>query len=52
MNLEDRIREVLFQIGKEIKILRIDRDNTVISIDYEKYVEELKSILGEYKGTP
>lgn len=52
MNLEDRIREVLFKIGQDIQILKIDDNNTIISIDYEKYVAELKSILGEYKGTP
>jgi hypothetical protein len=52
MSLEDQIREVLFSIGKEIKILKIDNNNTVISIDYEKYVSELKSILEGYIGTP
>lgn len=52
MSLEDQIRMVLFKIGQEIKILKIDDDNTIISIDYEKYVEEMKSILGGYNGTP
>jgi hypothetical protein len=52
MSLEDQIRKVLFSIGKEIKILRIDKNNTVISIDYEKYVSELKSILEGYNTTP
>lgn len=52
MNLEDRIREVLFNLGKEIKILKIDDENMIFSIDYETYVQELKLILGEYKDTP
>lgn len=52
MSLEDQIREVLFNIGKEINIIKIDKDNTIISIDYDKYVDELKSILEGYKGTP
>jgi hypothetical protein len=52
MNLEDRIRKVLFNMGKEIKILKIDDDNMIFSIDYETYVQELKLILGEYKDTP
>lgn len=52
MNLEDQIREVLFNMGKEIKILKIDDDNMIFSIDYETYVQELKLILGEYKDTP
>jgi hypothetical protein len=52
MSLEDQIREVLFGIGKEIQILKIDNDNTIISIDYDKYVSELKSILKGYISTP
>jgi hypothetical protein len=52
MNLESRIRDVLFEIGKDIKIHKIDNDNTIIEIDYDKYVEKLKSILGEYNSTP
>lgn len=52
MSLEDQIRAVLFGLGKEIKILKIDDDNMIFSIDYEKYVSELKSILEGYKGTP
>lgn len=52
MDLENQIREVLFNIGKEIQILKIDSSNTIISIDYEKYVSELKSILEGYISTP
>jgi len=52
MDLEDQIRSVLFSIGKEIEIIKIDNENTIISIDYEKYVSELKSILEGYIGTP
>lgn len=45
MNLEDQIRIILFDIGKEIKLLKIDDDNIVIDIDYEKYVDKLKQLL-------
>jgi hypothetical protein len=45
MNIESKIRDVLFEIGKDIKIHKIDNDNTIIEIDYEKYVEKLKSIV-------
>jgi hypothetical protein len=48
MDLENEIREVLFEIGKELKIHRIDNDNFILEIDYEKYV---KSILGAIKST-
>lgn len=52
MNLEEQIKNVLFKIGQEIRLLKIDEDNIIISIDYDKYVLELKSILEGYKGTP
>ena len=52
MSLEDQIRDVLFKIGQDIQILKIDDSNTIISIDYEKYVFELKSISEGYKDTP
>lgn len=41
MSLEESIREILFNIGKEIKLLKIDDDNIVISLDYDKYVEQI-----------
>jgi hypothetical protein len=40
MPLEDQLRDILFQIGKEIKIHTIGKD-MIIEIDYEKYVAEL-----------
>jgi hypothetical protein len=48
MNLDDEIRRVLFKIGKEIKLLKIDDENIVIDINYEKYIDELKLVLQEY----
>jgi predicted hydrocarbon binding protein len=51
-SLEDGIREVLFKVGKELVLHKLDNDNFIVEIDYEKYVSELKSILGEYNSTP
>lgn len=44
-NLDDEIRDILFDIGKEIKLHKIDNDNIVIEIDYDKYVLMLKDII-------
>ena len=52
MSLEEQIEQVLFNLGKEIKILQIDNDNMILSINYEKYIAELKSILEGYITTP
>jgi len=52
MSLEEQIEQVLFNLGKEIKVLHIDNDNMILSIDYDKYIAELKSILEGYITTP
>ena len=44
MNKEDQIRQILFNIGKEIKIHTIGKD-MIIEIDYDKYVDELMAII-------
>jgi len=44
MSIEESIRNILFQIGKEIKIHTIGKD-MIIEIDYDKYVEELKRLI-------
>ena len=48
MQIKDQIELVLLEIGKSIKIHTIDKDNTIIEIDYNKYVEELFNIFNEH----
>lgn len=40
MELRTKIEEILFNIGKEIKIHTIGKD-MIIEIDYDKYTAEL-----------
>jgi hypothetical protein len=40
MELRSKIEEILFNIGKEIRIHTIGKD-MIIEIDYDKYTEEL-----------
>jgi hypothetical protein len=49
MDIEDKIRELLFQIGKEIKIHTIGKD-MIIEIDYDKYVKEFIKCYDLYKS--
>ena len=49
MSVKDQIDNVLFKIGQEIKIHKIDSDNTIIEIDYDRYSNELLRIFEEYK---
>jgi hypothetical protein len=48
MEIKKQIEDVLFDIGKSIKIHRIDKDNTIIEVDYDKYVNEILDIFKEY----
>lgn len=49
MNREEQIRDILFDLGKNIKLHKITNDNFIFEIDYEKYV---KLILGVTDSTP
>jgi hypothetical protein len=48
MDLEKEINEILFSIGKDIKIHKIDVDNTIIEIDYQKYTIEFLRMFMKY----
>jgi hypothetical protein len=45
MNLEDQIKEVLFEMGKQIKIHKIDSGNMILEIDYDKPVAQIMQLL-------
>ena len=45
MQLEDKIRDILFELGKNIKLHKITNENFIFEIDYERYVKELSSLL-------
>ena len=49
MNIKDKIDNILFKIGQEIKIHKINSDNTIIEIDYDRYSDEILKIFEEYK---
>ena len=48
MDVEKEINEILFNIGKEIKIHKVDDDNTIIEIDYQKYTVEILRVFVKY----
>lgn len=45
MSLEDDIRNILFEIGKDVKIHKLIDGNLIIDIDYEKYVQEILKLI-------
>lgn len=48
MDLEKEINSILFEMGKEIKIHKIDTDNTILEIDYQKHTIQLLRMFMKY----
>jgi hypothetical protein len=47
MSLEDEIKSILFEIGKDIKIHKLIDGNLIIDINYDKYVKQIIEILNQ-----
>lgn len=47
MDIEEQIKNILFEIGKEIKIHKLIDGNLIVDIDYEKYVQEIIKIINK-----
>lgn len=45
--LKGKIEEILFEMGKEIKIHKLVDGNLILEIDYEKYVNQILEILSD-----
>jgi hypothetical protein len=48
MNLETEIKNILFEIGKEIKVHKLIDGNLIIEIDYDKYTIDLMELMTKY----
>jgi hypothetical protein len=48
MDLEKEIKNILFNIGKDIQIHKLIDGNMIIEIDYDKYVSEIKNLIDNY----
>lgn len=48
MNLEDEIKAILFDIGKEIKVHKLIDGNLIIEIDYDKYTIDIMELFKKY----
>jgi hypothetical protein len=48
MNLEENIKDILFNIGKDIKVHKLIDGNLIIEIDYEKYTIEIMELFKKY----
>lgn len=52
MSLESDIEQVLFDIGRDVKIHKLIDGNLIIEINYEKYTEKIIEIFHRYSQKP
>ncbi len=48
MQLDAEIKKILLEVVQGIKIHKIDNDNTVLEIDYEKHTADILRVFREY----
>lgn len=46
--LEIVISSILFDMGKEIKILKIDNDNIILDVPYTEYINQILIAVDNY----
>ncbi len=51
MDIRDELGDILFCIGKESKIHRIDSQNTILDINYDKFIDQIILLFEKYKTT-
>lgn len=45
MDIREQIKQMLFELGQEIKIHKIDQENMILEIDYDKTVDKIMQLL-------
>jgi len=48
MNLENEIKNILFEIGKDIKVHKLIDGNLIVEIDYDKYTVAIMELMTKY----
>lgn len=48
MDLEKELKDILFNIGKEIKVHQVTDGHLILDIDYDKYVIEIMELFNKF----
>lgn len=48
MDLEEEIKNILLQVVQGIKIHKIDSNNTVLEVDYDKHTADILRVFRDY----
>lgn len=47
--LREELSQVLFKIGQELKVHKLDADNLIVEIDYNKYLDQIIELFNKEK---
>jgi hypothetical protein len=47
-NLEESIKSILLDIGQELVVHKLDNDNYIIDIEYDKYTIKIMELFKKY----
>jgi hypothetical protein len=45
--IKSQLEQILFDLGKEIKILRIDNQNIILDVPYSEYIAKIIDAISE-----
>lgn len=45
--IEDKIKNILFEIGKDVKVHKLIDGNLILEIDYDKYTDQILNVFKE-----
>jgi hypothetical protein len=48
MDLGKEVDDILFELVKDIKLYKVDSDNTVMDVEYQKYTAKILKIFKDY----
>ena len=48
MDLYEKIGDILFKIGQEVRVHKMPDGNLILDIDYEDYIEEIVNLFEDY----
>jgi hypothetical protein len=48
MDLGKEVDDILFELVKDIKLYKVDSDNTVMDVEYQKYTAQILRVFMNY----
>jgi hypothetical protein len=49
--LENTVKEILFEIMKDVKVHKIDQDNMILEFDYDAHAKQIVTAFIDYEAS-